>query len=159
MISPEPYELAYMADLKRLLEQIRATNGFHTDAGEHVFASDERVDPDPAQAYQIILLDPEEELVKQDGYVRDLNLRLEAEIWVRVASGPDGRLDARTLARRVVTDVRHAVLLGTKNDSWQKRPAAVTLEGRSLPVIETGSQWQYANQPVILQVREEYLEL
>jgi hypothetical protein len=158
-LPPEPYELAYIADLKRLLEQIRKANGYHTDAGECVFTSDERLDPVEESEFTLIVLDPEEELLKQDGYNRDVDLRLEVEAFVRVGTGENGRRDARELARRVLSDIRRAVLQGTKGDSWRSRPMNVTLEGRTLPVIESGSHWQPGLQPVVVQAREEHQEL
>lgn len=155
--TPAPYELAYVADLKRLLQQIRTSNGYLTDAGEHVFVSDERLDPEDDVDICLIVLDPDEDLVRQDGYVRDVSLRLEVEAFVRVGSAREAREQSRALARQVLTDIRRAVLQGSRGNSWSAgAPIDVTLDGRFLPPIESGSRWQLGVQPVLLQVREEF---
>lgn len=155
-IAPEPYELGYAADLKRLLGEIRTANGYHTEAGENVFLGDEKLDPSDELDIALIVVDPEEELVRQNGYTRDVNLRFDVEIFVRIGREPNARELARIAARRVLTDVRRAVLQGTKGNSWTTLPIDVTLEGRSLPPVEAGSNWQIGIQPVILYVREEF---
>jgi hypothetical protein len=158
-LPPEPYELSYSDDLKRLLGQIRKANGYHSDAGEHVFTSDERLDPDEQLEISLIVTDPDEQLVQQDGYLRDVNLRFEVELFVRVGAGETGRQDARVMARRVLSDIRRAVLQGWKGNSWKVPPINMTLDGRSLPVIDSGSHWQYGVQPVVVRTREEFQAL
>lgn len=156
MISPEPYELSYIADIKRLLGQIRVSNGFLTDAGVNVFTADERLDPDESSDINLIVTDPEEQLVSQDGYLRDVNLRVEVESFVKVGSDPDGREKARIVARKVLTDIRSAMLQGLKGNSFGIAPIDLKLDGRRLPVIDTGSQWQFGMQPVIIRTREAF---
>ena len=56
----------------------------------------------------------------------------------------------------MLTDIRRAVLQGTKGRSWTSQPMDVQLEGRNLPVIDTGSRFQYGLQPVIVYTREEF---
>lgn len=156
LITPEPYECAYLADLKRLLEQIRVSNGYHTDAGAQVYTADERLDPEEGSEIQLILTDGEEQLVAQDGYTRDVRLRVEVEIFVPVGPDANGRTKARDRARRALADVRQAVLQGIKGDSFKSRPINITCEGRTLFPLEAGSGWQLAIQPVLIRTREEF---
>lgn len=156
MLPPEPYESALLADLKRLLQQITPSNGYHTNAGEHVFTADERLDPGEGDSIVLILDDGEEELVEQDGYRRHVRLKVDVQIFVPVESGDKGRVNARALARQALTDVRRAALAGLSGDSFKVRPVELRLEGRTLLPLGAGDQWQVALQPIAVQHLEEF---
>ncbi len=160
MISPVPYEVAILAALKQLLEQIKTANGYHTDAGGAVFLADERLaPPEGKEVITLIVHDGEEELLKQDGYTRDVNLRVDIEIFVPVPRTNEGRREVRETTRKVLADIRTAVLQILKGDSASPRPANVTLDGRSIAPLDSGSNWMIALQPVLWQTREEFQEV
>jgi hypothetical protein len=99
MTAPAPYETSLLGDLRRVLQDIRIANGYHTDAGANVYTAAEKVDPQDELIF-LIMDDAEEELRNQDGYVRDVTLRVDVQIFVAVgprnrpgsaAPGADGR--------------------------------------------------------------------
>lgn len=160
MLSPTPYEVAILASLKQLLEQIKTANGYHTDAGAAVFLADERLaPPEGKEVITLIVHDAEEELISQDGYTRDVVLRADIEIFVPAPRTPDGRREVRELTRKVLADVRTAVLQGLKSGSIEPRPQNLTLDGRSIAPLDSGSNWMVALQPVLWQTREEFQEV
>src|SRR5690242_6489857 len=157
MLSPTPYEVAILASLKQLLEQIKTANGYHTDAGGAVFLADERLAPQEGkEVITLIVHDGEEELLKQDGYTRDVNLRIDVEIFVPVPRTTDGRREVREATRKAIVDVRTAGLQILKGDSAQKRPINVTLDGRVILPLENGGNWMVAVQPILWREREEF---
>lgn len=150
MTAPTPYEEPLMADVKRLLEQVRTSSGYHTDLGEHVFLSDERIDDAPADHVLANVHDGEEELLEQDGYRRKVRLHTEIEISI-----PIGREDSRKYARRACQDVRTALLKGLSGGSYASEPTNVIFTGRSIPAMPSGSQYQQAIQRVAFDMYEE----
>lgn len=159
-MTPSPYEAAIMADVKAWLEAIRTANGFHTDAGQSVFLADERMAPaDGEERITLIVHDAEEELVQQNGYTRDVNLRIDVECFVPVPRTPSGRLSVRELTRMVLADIRYALLDGLRRGASNPRPINLTLDGRTIAPLENGSNWMVAVQPVLWQTREEALIL
>lgn len=150
MTAPTPYEEPLMADVKRLLELVRTSSGYHTDLGEHVFLDDERIDDAAADAVLANVHDGEEELLEQNGHRRKVRLHLEVELSI-----PIGREGSRAYARRACQDIRTALLTGLSSQSYACEPTNVTFPGRSIPTMPSGSQYQQAIQRVAFDMYED----
>jgi hypothetical protein len=158
MSTPVPYETSVLSDLRRVLQEIRVANGYHTDAGGQVFTAAEKVDPQDEQIF-LILDDAEEELRSQDGYVRDVTLRVDVQIFVALGREAQAREAARNLLHRVLSDVRRAVLQALRDQTFETLHTDVRLEGRSILPLEAGGLWATAIQPVAVDTREDFLSL
>lgn len=158
MSVPQPYEIAVLADLARMLGEIRTANGYHTDAGAHVYTAAQRLDPQD-DAIFLVLDDAEEELREQNGYVRDVTLRVDVQIFVPLRQGLTGRAQARQTIHLVLADIRTAVLRGLAQQSFSVEHTDVRLEGRSILPVEAAAQWANALQPIEVDTREEFVAL
>lgn len=155
-ITPTPYETSLLSDLRRVLQDIRTANGYHTDAGASVYTAAEKVAPEDELVF-LIMDDAEEELRNQDGYVRDVTLRVDVQIFVAVGRDASAREDARDLLHRVLADVRRAVLKALRDGTFTVLYTDVRLEGRSILPLESGGTWATAIQPVAVDTREEFV--
>lgn len=132
----EPLDHQIVAEVVRLLRDIRRANGYRTDAGQHVLTEESQGDI-PADAIVLEVLDDDEEADFQNCKRRRAALQLLVAVNFPMAEVDQA---IRFNARRVLADIRRA-LGDPDRHQFPVGVSSLEIGGRSMFVREAGSRY------------------
>ena len=160
----EPLDEQFVQALAGLLAEIRVANGYHSDAGEHVLTEQMRTAL-PEDVVTLAILDANESLSEgANGNGQGLKRRSgRFQVTVQVAlpvvlkvGGVPTPQPVRQQARRIMADVRRAVA-SQRFENFITGIIGIDITGRTLPPLDEGSSFQFANVDLDVRFTENHL--